>query len=168
MPNYYGGIFTDIIHPFGRSGTSGALSSTGANYGPVVSSSAVADTFGTVESVTVSLPTNCILKEVEYGLTMGAYLGTSTAALDIRYQITDFGGTSFDVLLPSTALLSVVPITTITDVTYVGRNTPSDGTYFTGKGSFTVVAGAACGSTTKAFAAMKQSSYIAYKYYLVG
>ncbi len=168
MPNYYGSVITEMLHPFGRTGTSGALSSTGANYGAVVSSSAVADTFGTVESVTVNMPTNCIIREVEYGLTMGGYLATSTAAFDIRYRITDAGGTSYDTLLISTALLSVVSTGRFCDVTYAGRNTPSDGTYFTGRGGFTVLGSIACGSTTKAFGAMKQSSYIMYKYNLIG
>ncbi len=164
MANYYGSIITETVHPFGR----GALTSTGAQYSATVSSGVVADVFATVETVTVPLPINAMLKEVEYGLTTGLSLTTSTAAVELRYKITDTGGSSYDAVLTSTSLLSVVSTGALTDVTYSGRQTPSSGTYFTGKGSFDVVCDIGCGSTSKSQGATKNSSYLTYKYYLVG
>ncbi len=164
MANPYGGLITEVVYPFGRS----ALTSTGAQYGSVVSTIATANVFATTEGVTIPLPSNAIAKEIEVGLTMGGYLATSTAAFSIHYQIKDNAQTSYDDLLVSTDLTAVVSTGGLCDVVYAGRKTPSDGTYFTGKGTFDILATHACGSTSKAFAAMKNASYVRYSYYLVG
>lgn len=159
-----GSLITETIHPFGR----GTLTSTGAQYSTTVSTGIVADVFATLETITVPLPANTKIKEIEYGLTTGLTLVTSTAAVILRYQITDTGGSSYDKLLASTSLLSVVSTNALCDVTYSGRKTPSDGTYFTGGGGFDIICDVACGSTSKASGATKNSSYIIYKYYLIG
>jgi len=158
-----GSLLTDILHPFGRAG---AINTTGAIYGVTVSTGTVADVFATTEKVVVTLPANVGITEIEFGLTAGILIVTTTAAPILKYQITDTGGTSLDTLVASTNLLSVASSTNMVDVTFSGRKTPSDGTYFTGVGGFDIVALIACGSTTKAAAAVKQSSYVMYSYYL--
>ena len=159
-----GSLITEVLYPFGRT----ALTSTGAQYSATISTIATADTFATTESAVIPLPGNAIVKELEVGLTMGGYLATSTAAFILAYRIKDSAQTLYDDLLASTSLTSVVSTGTATDVVYAGRKTPSDGTYFTGKGTFNILATHACGSTSKAMAAMKNSSYVRYIYYLVG
>ncbi len=158
----YNALITEIVHPFGR----GALTSTGAQYSAAISSSATANVFTTVESVTIPLPSNAMIKEIQFGLTMGGTITTTTAGFLLRYRITDTGGSNYDALLTSTNVTGVVA-TTITDVTYAGNQTPSSGTYFTGRGSFDVLASVGCDSTTKTTGAMKSSSFILYSYQLI-
>ena len=165
MANYYGGLITETIYPFGR----GTLTSTGSQYSAVISSSATALAWTSVEAVSVPLPVNAMMKEVEYGLTCAISVVTTTAAPMIKWEVTDAGGSSYDSLYTagSTDLLSVTT-TASTDITFAGRNTPSDGTNFTGNGAgLDLVLSVACGSTTKAHASAKNSSYVRYSYYLV-
>ncbi len=167
MANPYGSLIQEVIYPFGR----GALTSTGNQYSTTVSTGIVADVFATVESVTVPLPTNAAITELESGLVMGGQLVTSTAAIELRCQIADAvnaAASNYDALLTSTSLLSVVSTGALTDVVFSGRTVVSTGTYFTGKGSFVLVASVGCGSTSKAAAATKNASYVRYSYYLVG
>lgn len=164
----YGSLISETLHPFGRAA---AANTTGLLYGTTVSSSIVADTYTNIETVTIPVPTNAMVTELEFGLTAGYAVTTTTAGFELRWRITDSGGTSYDTLVASTAALVDYAGTSIsgtTDITYFGRITPSSGTYFTGKGPFSILADVACGSTSKAQGAVKQSTYVTYSYYLVG
>ncbi len=160
-----GALLTEVLHPFGRAG---AVNTTGAIYGTTVSTGIVADIFANIETVNVPLPVNAMITEVEFGLTAGYAVTTTTAGFSLRWKITDKGGTSYDALVASTAALVGYTGTSLTDITYMGRKTPSSGTYFTGKGSFDILSDVACGSTSKAQGAVKQSTYIQYTYSLLG
>lgn len=165
MPNYYGALFTQTIHPFGNTG---AINTTGDIFGTSVST-AGSTSFIQVENATVELPTHAILKEVEFGLTMGLSLTATTDSPKVTYNIKDSGQTLYDTLIAftSTTLAALVSTTTLVDFDAYGRKTPTTGTYFTGKGTFNVQATvAANASTSKVQGAMKQESYITCKYYL--
>jgi hypothetical protein len=168
MSNLYGALITEVIHPFARAG---AANTTGAIYSATVSSSAVANTYTNIETVTVPLPKNSMITELEFGLTAGYAETVTTAGFELRWAIRDTGGSSVDYLVVSTAVnigYAGTSISGTTDVTYMGRITPSSGTYFTGKGSFDLLSDVACDSTGKAQGATKQSSYVQYSYYLLG
>lgn len=167
MANNYGGLITETINPFGRAG---AINTTGAIYGTTVSTSG-STSFIEVENVTVSLPTNAMVKELKVGLTIGLALTATTDSPKVTYNIKDSAQTSYDTLVAftSTTLMSLVSTTTLVDFSAFGNKTPSDGTYFTGKSTFNVQATvAANASTSKVQGAVKQSSYIQYSYYLIG
>lgn len=165
MPNYYGALFTQTIHPFGMGG---AINTTGDIFGASVST-AGSTSFIEVENILVDLPVHAMVKEVELGLTIGLSIATTTASPKVTYNIKDLAQSSYDTLVAftSTTLLSLALSTPLTDFDCVGRRTPSDGTYFTGKGSFNVQATIASNAdTVKAQGAMKQESYVTCKYYL--
>lgn len=170
MANIYGALLTEVVHPFARAG---AANTTGAIYSATVSTSSPSTpyVFTNIETVTVPLPKNSMITELEFGLTAGYSVTTTTAGFELRYAIRDNGNTtSVDYLVTSTASSAGITGTTLTDVTYMGRVSPSSGTYFTGKGSFDLLADVASDSATsgKAQGATKQSSYVQYSYYLVG
>ena len=169
MANIYGALMTEVVHPFARAG---AANTTGAIYSATVSTSSpsTAYVFTNIETVTVPLPKNAMITELEFGLTAGYSVTTTTAGFEERWGIRDTGGTSVDYLVASTASSAGIALTTLTDVTYMGRKTPSSGTYFTGRGSFDLTADVASDSATSGTAqgATKQSSYVQYSYYLLG
>ncbi len=158
-----GALLTEILHPFGR----GTLNTTGAVYGTTVST-AGSTSLIQIDTATIRLPQNSLIIELECGLTAGLTLTVTTDSPIIKWLITDTGGTSFDNLLASTSIASLVSTTTMVDVTYSGRITPTSGTYFTGRGSFDVILQtAASASTSKAQAAVKSSTYFMYSYFLL-
>jgi len=161
----FGGLITEVIHPFGR----GDLTSTGAQYSTVVSSSTV--TYIDVEEITVPLPTNARVKEIEFGLTAGIGISVTTDCPYLRYQIKEDAQTSYDTVITfaSSVLAALVSTgsTALVDFTCAGRHTPSDGTYYTGAGQFQVKCQvAANAATSNARGAVKNSSYLAYSYIL--
>jgi len=170
-------LITETIHPFGRTfGTTSALS-TGVQYGTAVSTpnattTQLSTTYYTVESVTIPQPENMIITELEIGLTAGIYASATTATATLQGRIKDAGQSSYDTLLAAVSTLSGTTGaigTTIWDYTFARRATPSDGTYFTGKGSFNIDFQVKASVTTATVAgAAKNSSYITYKYYLIG
>ena len=166
MANLYGGILTEVFHPFGR----GALTSTGAQYSTMVST-AGSTSYITVEEVTIPMATNAMLKEVEFGLTVGLGISVTTDSPKVKYLIKDDAQTSYDTLIEftSTTLAAQASTgTTVYDFTCAGMKTPSDGTYFTGKGTFQIACQvAANASTSNARGETKNSSYVSYQYHLV-
>lgn len=162
-----GGILTEVIYPFGRAG---ALNTTGIIYGTTVST-AGSTSFIEIEKATLQIPNNGMVVELELGLTMGFAISVTTDSPKITYNIKDSGQTSYDSLVAftSTTLVSLASTTALTDFVCSGFKTPSNGTYFTGKGSFDLQATIATNaSTSKASGAMKQNTYLRYSYYLVG
>jgi len=167
MANNYGALLTETIHPFARAG---AFNTTGAIYSATVST-AGSTTFVEIEAATISLPTNAMVVEVEFGLTMGLALTVTTDSPKVTFNIKNSAETSYDTLVAftSTTLAAIVSTTKLVDFTCYGRKTPSDGTYFDGRSTFNLQATAAANVTTsKVQGAMKQSSYVQYSYYLVG
>ena len=161
----YGSVFTEIIHPFGR----GDLTSTGTQYSTAVSSATV--TYTDVEEVTVQLPDNARVLEVEFGLTAGIGISVTTDCPYLRYQIKENAQTSYDTLITfaSSVLAALVSTgsTALVDFTCAGRHSPSGGTYYTGVGQFQVKCQvAANAATSNARGSMKNSSYLAYSYIL--
>ncbi len=171
-----GSLITEVIHPFGRAFGTTSLLSTGVQYGSAVSTpnattTQLSTTYQSVEEVTISLPENALLKEVEIGLTTEIYVNPSTASATLQGRIKDVGQTSYDTILAAVSTLSghATPSTSHNDYTFSRRTTPSDGTYFTGKGSFNMDFQIKCSVTTSAAAAApKSSSYLAYTYWLLG
>ncbi len=163
-----GSLFTEVLHPFGRAG---GLSSTGATYGTTVSTTG-STSFIAVEAPTVQLPANAHVIEVEFGLTIGLGITTTTDSPKVTYNIKDNDQSSYDTLkaFTSTTLMSLATAAANSyNFTCSGRITPSDGTYFTGQGSFDIQATVAANvSTSNCLGAMKQSSYVIYTYYLLG
>jgi len=159
----YGGLITEIIHPFGR----GALTSTGTQYSTAVSTSG-STSYIDVEEVTVPLPTNARVLEIEFGLTQAYIINVTTDSPLVQYQIKENAQTSYDTLVSfGTTVLLTGSTTNIADFTCAGRHTPSDGTYYTGKGTFQIKGQiATSASTSKAAGSMKNSSYLAYSYIL--
>ena len=178
MANYYGALQTEILHPFGRAGSATtATLSTGVQWGNTVSTpnattTALSTTYATVETVTIPVPVNGMIKELEIGLTLGVYIiSTTTDTIRSQVVVADSGGTTYDTLLISTDDMTATTGGTLglTEYTRSKRATPSDGTYFTGKGPFDVLCQIKCSATTsKAAGAVKNSSYVLYSYYLVG
>jgi len=173
-----GALITEIIHPFARSG---AGNTTGAIYGSTVSTTASSVTQIAVEQVTLRLPSQVVITELEYGLTLGLAISVTTDSPKVFFYagdsplttttVTSGAPATADTLaaLSSTQTLSVVSTTTLVDMTIMGRMTPTTGTYLTGHGSFDVACYIASNATTSlARAAVKQSSYIQYSYYLLG
>lgn len=158
-------LLTEVVYPFAY----GALTTTGAQYGGTIST-AGSTAYVDIEEVTVAMPTQCQIVELEVGLTMGLTLTVTTDSPKVSYTIGNSSETSHDTLAlyTSTKLASLVSTTTFVDFTCAGRfTTPSDGTYFTGNGPFTITAMAAANATTsKVQGAMKNTSYVRYKYYL--
>jgi len=163
-----GAILTEILHPFGRAG---GLSSTGATYGTTVST-AGSTSFIAVEEVTLSLPNNVRITELECGLTIGLGITVTTDSPKVTYNIKDNAQSSYDTLkaFTSTTLVSLASTGANSyDFTCLGMIVPSTGTYFTGIGTFQIQATVASNaSTSNCKGAMKQTAYVAYSYYLIG
>ena len=174
----YGAVITETIHPFGRAGTATtATLSTGVQFGtnvstPNATTTQLSTTYYTVEQVTVLVPTMGMITELELGLTLGVYINlTTTDTIRSQVLITDAGGATYDTLMISTDEMTATTGGTagLTEYTRSKRATPSDGTYFTGKGSFDILCQIKCSATTsKAVGAVKNSSYVTCKYILQG
>lgn len=166
----YGSILVDTIRPFGHGVSNVATVSTGVQYGATLSTSYGAG-FTAFEEITVPVPTNGMVTELLLGLTVGLGITVTTDCPYFRIQLKDNAQSSYDTLfsIASTILASLVSTTTLVDFTASRVATPSDGTYFTGRGPFQVQCLIAPNaSTSKALGAMKSSSYLTYRYYLVG
>ena len=172
-----GSLITEVIHPFGRAfGTTSAIS-TGVQYGTAVSTpnattTQLSTTYYSVEEVTVPLPANAMIVELEIGLTSGVYMSVTTATAIIQGRIKDTGQSSYDTILAAVSTLNGglgAAGSTILDYTFSRRTTPSDGTYFTGKSSFNMDYQIKSSATTATAAGLpKNSSYLSYTYYLMG
>ena len=163
-----GGLLTEILHPFGGAG---GITSTGAAYGTTVSS-AGSTSFIEVEEVLIRIPEQAQIIELEVGLTMGLAITTTTDGPKVTYNIKNSANSTYDVLkaVVSDTLISIVSTTTLVDHTEQGiADTPSDGTQFTGNGSFQIQATVAANvSTSNALGAMKQTSFLIVSYYIRG
>jgi len=161
-----GSLLTETIHPFGRDG---AANTTGAIYGASVST-AGSTSFITVEEITVEMPSNAIITELEYGLTVGLRLTVTTDSPLVKYLIKDNAQSTYDTTasFTSTTLAAVVSTTTLVDFTCYRTVTPSSGTLFSGKGNFQVACQIASNaSTSNVIGGVKQGSYLYYSYRLI-
>lgn len=171
-----GSLITEVLHPFGRAFGAISAISTGVQYGTYVSTPNATTTqlstvYYEVENVTVNLPSNAHITELEYGLTCAVIASATTATATLVVRAKDSDQSSYDSIAPSTASItgSTGTGTTIYDYTFSRRLTPSDGTYFTGESSFDMDFQIKASVTTATVAAApKNTSYLAYTYYLMG
>ncbi len=160
MPIGY--LLPEIFHPFGK----GTLSSTGVQYGTVVST-AGSTSYISIDEQTIVLPNNVSIKELEFGLTAEFASNVSTNDIGFKWLIKDDSQTLYDALVASTTINAATSSLTLADYTYSGRISVSTGTYFTGAPTFQVALRVmSSASTGTANAAAKNTSYLLLNYRL--
>jgi len=150
---------TLLVHteyPFGK----GSLTGDGVQYSSEVTG-IDNDAFDAIETVTIVLPANCTLVEIEFGLTLAGKSSGTTDDCLWKAQASDDNSSWEDLCAQQTISAS----TSYADDTVAGRFAPTGN--FTGNSTFYVRFVAKSGGATDTVSAKaKNSSYIRAKYRL--